>query len=144
MGINVRQKGQRGEREASVLLQEWAEPVTRAMGVSEIALHRNLDQSRVGGYDLLGLDWLALEVKRHENLQVSQWWKQTVRQANADQIPFLMYRQNRTPWRFRVQVQTAHFGLRPTTCGHLVVDMDADNARHWFQHELYCRLENIC
>jgi hypothetical protein len=144
MAINIRGKGQRGERESIVLLQAWAGPVMQARGLPPLELTRNLVQSRSGGYDILGLDWLALEVKRHENLAVPQWWRQTVKQTGPGQIPFLMYRQNRTRWKFRTQLFAAHY----SPCGHssvsqLIVDMEEDQARSWFQNELHTRLVNL-
>lgn len=141
MAINIRAKGQTGEREAAVLIGEWAKPVTEAVGCNPVAMTRNLAQSREGGYDLVGLDWLALEVKRHETLQLTQWWAQTLRQTGQGQVPFLMYRKNRAPWRFRAVVTTAHYGpVASAACPSLTVDMDAEAARLWFQTELWVRL----
>lgn len=142
MGVNIRAKGQRGEREAIDVIEGWALPITEALGLPPVSLERNLQQSRAGGYDVIGLDWLALEVKRHENLQVSTWWKQTLRQAGDTQVPFLMYRPSRTPWKFRVRLTTAHYGPEvSTSLNGLTVDMDADNCCTWFQYELYARLK---
>lgn len=140
--VNIRSKGQRGEREAAEVIESWAKPVTEALGLGAVSLERNLQQTRAGGYDLIGLDWLALEIKRHETLSVGTWWKQALRQAGDSQIPMLMYRQNRTPWKFRVRLISAHYGPAVSTSYHgLVVDMDADNCKAWFQHELYARLK---
>lgn len=139
--LNVRTKGQTGEREAAALVGEWAKPVTDAIGCGPVTLTRNLVQSRQGGYDLVGLDWLALEVKRHETLQLNQWWSQTLRQAGPGQLPVLMYRKNRTPWRFRALVTTAHYGpIASAACPGITVDMDVEAARLWFQTELWVRL----
>lgn len=140
--VNIRDKGQRGEREAAGLVMAWAEEVTAGHGLASIELARNLQQARAGGYDLVGIDWLALEVKRHENLQVSQWWKQAVKQAGPGQTPFLMYRQNRTPWRFRVQLTAAHYSPCGQSSGtsQVVADLAEDQARIWFQNELWVRL----
>lgn len=141
--VNIRSKGQRGEREAAALVTGWLKEVVTAAGIEHpVALSRNLDQTRDGGYDLVGLDWLALEVKRHETLQVSQWWKQAVRQAKDGQVPVLMYRQNRTAWKFRLRMTAIH----RAPCGHsgvslVVADMDAANAKHWLQHEFWARLQ---
>jgi hypothetical protein len=41
---------------------------------------------------------MAIEVKRVENLNLSAWWSQAVRQAGNDLIPVLAYRQSRKPW----------------------------------------------
>lgn len=138
MAIDVRGKGQRGEREAAALLTLWALPVTMAAGVDDISFERNLIQSRCGGYDVVGLEWLALEVKRHENLQVPAWWRQTLRQAGPGQVPFLMWRQNRTAWRFRLKLPATHCGY--VVDWGMVLDLDLENAKTWFQHELWFRL----
>jgi hypothetical protein len=86
----ARQKGQEGEREVIKLLSECCG--------EDITLKRNLMQSMEGGYDIVGLDWLALEVKRQETLDIENWWKQTLRQAGDTRIPVLLYRQNRKQW----------------------------------------------
>lgn len=146
MAVNMRTKGQRGEREAAALVESWGKPITDSLGMPPVELTRNLAQSQDGGYDLVGLDWLALEVKRHESTaQLSQWWKQAVRQAKAGQIPLLMYRQNRTPWKFRVRLTAAHYspcGLASGTCT-IVADLAEGEAKTWFQHELWVRMNGL-
>jgi len=139
--VNIRNKGQRGEREAASMIEAWALPVTTAAGCNPVVMERNLVQTREGGYDLLGLDWLALEVKRHENLQVSTWWKQTTKQAKPGQTPFLMCRQNRTPWRFRIKIVATHQYCGLAGVSTLVVDLAPTDAQVWFQTELWIRLQ---
>jgi Holliday junction resolvase len=85
--INSRMKGKSAERELARILGD-------RLG---IPFQRNLSQSRAGGFDLMGIDQLAIEVKRHENLNISKWWEQTLRQATG-KIPVLAYRQSRKPW----------------------------------------------
>lgn len=142
-GSMSRNKGQRGEREFASLIQEWSAPVITAVG-TEFALEmkRNLQQTREGGHDLVGIPWLAVEVKRQENLALPAWWRQTVEQAErVGAIPFLAYRQNRTPWRFRVEIVAAHYGPAGGGTQRLTVDMDTEGACKWFQGELYWRLQ---
>ncbi len=142
-GNMSRNKGQRGEREFASVVESWSIPVLDALGNAEaIKMKRNLVQSREGGHDLVGIDWLAVEVKRHETLSLPAWWRQTVDQAERiGGIPFLAYRQNRTPWRFRVRLISAHYGEAAAGTQPIVVDMDATNACLWFQGELYWRLK---
>lgn len=129
-----RNKGQRGEREAAALLMKWAAEVVgmlREYGyeVPDVELVRNLNQARVGSdgsYDLVGLDWLALEVKRQEALNVNAWWDQTVRQCGEGQVPLLMYRQNNQRWRFMTKLDVVA-GVT------VVVTMDMDNAYVWWR-----------
>lgn len=99
-------------------------------------------QSRMGGFDLVGIPWLALEVKRQENEALPDWWRQTVKQADeaAGQIPFLLWRKNRSPWRARVRIQTYH----GPSCGLAVIDADLifDEAKKWLQNEAWGRLQS--
>lgn len=150
MGGNMsRNKGQRGEREAAALLMEWATPVVDAVRslpdgaerlLDDVVLVRNLMQSRAGGYDIDGLPWLALEVKRHETLSVPAWWRQTLDQTGKDQVACLMYRMNRTQWRFKVRLLVGHYGKVVTGVSSLDVEMSIDEAKKWFKSELYYRL----
>lgn len=87
-GKGCRNKGANGERELLRLIGD-------RLGID---LSRNLDQSRDGGADCLDLSGIALEVKRCESLQLSQWWNQAIRQATKGQIPVLAFRQSRKPW----------------------------------------------
>ena len=87
MGASQRNKGASGERELAKLVSE-------ALGVN---CSRNLEQSRAGGADLLDVWPWAIEVKRHEKLQIPKWWGQACQQAK-DLYPALAYRQSRQPW----------------------------------------------
>ena len=88
-----RQKGQRGEREICKLLAE-------KLGGE---YKRNLSQTQDGGYDVLGLDGWAIEVKFQETLSIEKWWKQTVEQSSKTKKPVLFFRKSRTDWRVVVQ-----------------------------------------
>lgn len=100
MGKSERRKGADGERELANLLYD-------RLGIE---LKRNLEQSRNGGYDLIGLPF-AIEVKRHEELRTKEWWTQACHQAidacratGDDLTPVLAWRQSRKPWTFMVPV----------------------------------------
>ena len=99
-----RDKGKRGEREVVNLLQPVVNKVYLSVGLEPVVLERNLMQSHRGGHDIVGLDWLALEVKYQENIQVNQWWKQTVEQAGQDKVPVLLYRKSRVAWKVMLPV----------------------------------------
>ena len=86
--VNARTKGHNAEREFIHYLEE--------NGVT--GLTRNLDQTRNGGSDILGLPKLCIEVKRCEKLNIEKWWKQTLNEIRGKQIPVLAYRQSRKPW----------------------------------------------
>lgn len=141
--VNVRTKGKGGEYEARDLVLSWLAPVYVKCGAPPPELKRNVEQSRSGGADLVGVDWLALEVKRHETLAVAQWWRQAERQAGPGQLPVLMYRQSRKPWSFRVRARLLHGRTEAPPWGYAetVADLDQEHARLWLQAEAFWRLQ---
>ena len=128
-------KGKRAEREMVKILQPvvvkaWA--TVGGMPATCPVLSRNLVQSRQGGYDLVGLDWLALEVKHHETLKVRDWWSQALRQARTDQTPVLVYKKNNVKWRAVV------WGYVPAGAKRIrcPVDIDLESFLLWFEHRV--------
>lgn len=97
-----RNKGQRGEREIVKALQGIVDKTYSSAGLAPPVVKRNTMQSDGGGYDLHGLDWMAIEVKFQETLHINSWWRQTVQQTGAGQESVLVYRKSRTPWRVRM------------------------------------------
>lgn len=100
--INSRAKGKAGERELIGELKELLPPEMTS------ELTRNLDQTRDGGHDILGLgDW-ALEVKRYAEVKpadLERFWEQATTQArNDNKRPVLAYRQDRRPWRVVLRI----------------------------------------
>ena len=92
--MKARTKGHSGERELCRLLEN-------RLGIDRI--ERNVDQVRDGGADILSIPGFAIEVKRHEKLNITVWWEQATRQAiNKECTPILAYRQNRKPWNFAI------------------------------------------
>lgn len=105
MKINVRHKGQSGEREVAKILNDVVDDVRHQMGLPKHStknkpFQRNQNQSAVGGADLTNPFSLEIEVKRQENLSVERWWRQTLCAADrSGGIPILMFRQNNKSWR---------------------------------------------
>lgn len=97
MSINSRTKGKVGEQEIVKLLKDAGFDVAR-----------NLDQTRDGGYDITGIDEIALEVKRAKKPLINKWWEQTARQAKADQYPILAYRLDNQKWKVMTTVDFLH------------------------------------
>ena len=86
---NSRMKGKRGELEVCTLINAW----------TGYEVHRNLDQTRSGGSDIMGVPGWSVEVKRQKSW-VSDWWTQTAAQAmRENNKPVLLYRLDRKPWR---------------------------------------------
>jgi Holliday junction resolvase len=128
---SLKAKGSAGERELAALLTAYAHEA----GVV-VDLTRNLEQTRGGGHDLLGLEdyGMAVEVKRVEQMQMNSWWAQAVRQAErVDKhcIPVLAWRQNRKPWRFRVRTW-----IFPCSARRLDIDLELSEFKLWFQDQL--------
>ncbi len=88
---NSRSKGKRAELEIVTYLNTYGFDV-----------HRNLQQTQDGGYDILIADIVALEVKRSERSELPTWWKQAVRQAGDKYLPALAHRKNGESWRYWV------------------------------------------
>jgi Holliday junction resolvase len=106
--INIRSKGQNGEREIVDAIEDVHKKVLASFGIpypNKPICQRNQQQASVGGCDLIGTFGLAIEVKRQETLSINKWWEQTERQANAKQeTPVLLYRQNRKSWKCVIEV----------------------------------------
>ncbi|CAM0076344.1 RusA-like Holliday junction resolvase [Vibrio phage K251 g3] len=100
--VHVVNKGKAGEREAINFIQPTINKVYEMMGVDAVQLYRNQNQSALGGYDIDGLPWIALEIKRQETLNLNAWWAQVNKASREGQVPVVMFRQNRKQWRFLI------------------------------------------
>jgi UTP:GlnB (protein PII) uridylyltransferase len=132
-GKMARSKGRRGEVEIRDLLQAVVTKVCDRRNVPELLrpqIERNLTQSRGGGADLQGLDWLALEVKYQEKEYNTDWWDQAKRQTKQGQETILIYRRNFHPWRVRMYGFLGSYVKTP-------VDVALDAFLVWFE----CRVE---
>lgn len=103
MPINIRTKGQEGERE----VQRALEPIVRKVMAEggypmpeKAIIQRNQNQSAVGGSDLSNTFGLAIEIKRQEALSINTWWAQCCKAAEPNkETPVLLYRQNGKKWK---------------------------------------------
>ena len=127
-GKMSRNKGQRGEREVIKLLQPIVDRSFQRFKLEPPCLQRNLLQAHTGGHDVFGLDWLALEVKYQETVNLSPWWQQTLRQSGSDKVPVLIWRKSRMPWRVRMY---GHVDEVKT-----VVDIDLPPFLEWMETRL--------
>lgn len=108
-GLTSLNKGKRAERQVVALLQPLVNLVFESRGISPPLLQRNTIQSDCGGFDIVGLEWMALEVKHQEQLHVDAWWGQCEQQAREWSVrtsrsltPILIYRRNNVCWRVRM------------------------------------------
>ena len=108
MGAMQRNKGRRAEQTVVNML--------KAEGFD--AAKRNLMQTGNGGYDITGLEPLAIEVKDHKKLNLSQWWQQTTANATGDLLPVLIYHiPNTSHW----MVQMPMSMVNPALCNERTV-----------------------
>lgn len=133
-GKMSRDKGQRGERQVIKLLKPIVDRVYLAYGIDPPLLQRNLLQSDRGGFDVYGLDWMALEVKWQETYAVPMWWRQTLDQCGEGQIPVLFYRRSRVPWSVRVLADVS--AGRVEGGAFFPVDMRVHDFLKYFEIEL--------
>lgn len=132
-------KGKRAEREVVKLLQPVVDDAYQRKGYEPPLLQRNLMQSHTGGYDIAGLEWLALEVKHHQKPQVKQWWEQTLGQASDEQEPILIYKVTGGKWRVRMHAQ-----LLSNVEDLLVpVDIAVEDFLYYLWHRLARELEYL-
>lgn len=98
--INSRAKGAAGEREFIKELGLW-------IGDDLVApLKRNLEQTRTGGHDIVGLEGWAIEIKRYRVIKegdIAKFWEQAIEQAQRiGAKPVLAYREDFRSWRVRM------------------------------------------
>lgn len=127
-------KGYRGEVEVLELLQTRLNRVYQVRNLPFIELSRSPHQR-----DIVGVSWLAPEVKRVENdspCNVASWWEQCKSQAKEGQYPVLFYRKNKRPWTIRMFGHLACGQMR-VTCP---VDISLEAFMTWFELEINARL----
>jgi hypothetical protein len=114
MGAMQRTKGATYERTIVNMLKEHG--FTDAM--------RNHSQTAVGGFDIVGVEPFAIEVKNHKKLNINTWWKQTIAQAKDNDIPVLIYH---IPNTSRSMVQMPLSAVNPTLSKERTVTMDFED-----------------
>jgi hypothetical protein len=128
--MNIRDKGHGGEREIAALLNGIKSDYGLDMDV-----RRNLDQTAIGGRDLVNTEPFSIEIKRQEVLNLNAWWKQACASAEKDGlIPIVIFRQNRKPWQVLCHGQI----------GDIVVEKVQISIReflNWYRSELEKRIK---
>lgn len=149
--INIRQKGAEGEREVIRILTPIVKEVmielefpAEKVADAEKIIQRNQNQSAVGGCDLSNVFGMSIEVKRQEQLAIGAWWKQCTEAAKRNnEIPVLIFRQNRKPWRIRTYAflhTPAHGGGWSSV--QAIVEIDEATFKMWFRAWVKAQLLN--
>ena len=150
--INVRQKGASGEREVAKMLNAIVVRVMTELGcdpdkieAAQTGVQRNQNQSAVGGCDLTNVFGMSVEVKRQENLSLPAWWRQCEQAAERNrELPVLIYRQNRKPWRVRTYAWLVLPGVQAGQWDRktrVLADFSEDDFKQWFEQWVRCWLE---
>lgn len=137
MPIHALNKGKRAEREVINILQPIVAITYRAANIKPPVLQRNTIQSDDGGCDLVGLEWLALEVKHQETFHLNDWWQQTVVQAyrgGKQRVPVLWYKKNNVRWRVRMPGIVG--GERDNSWHPAVIDIGMEDFLAYFKNKL--------
>jgi hypothetical protein len=134
-GRASRNKGAGGEREVIAILQPIVDRACDTCGHVKFKLRRNYAQRYEAKlYDVEGLPWMALEVKRQENISgIGGWWKQTKAATRVGQIPVLIYRQNNQKWKVRTRVPLRVTANRWVTA---TVTMEIDQWLVWLEQKI--------
>lgn len=140
--INVRAKGANGEREIADDLNWIVYSAMKDLGMEPTmqSIQRNQNQSAVGGADLTGTFNMAIEVKRQEALSINTWWAQCVASAaRRNEVPVLLYRQNRGKWRCVTNMEVPLRDVSGNVYGATQVraEMDYESFKAWFKEQAW-------
>ncbi len=141
MGAKGIDKGRAAEREVVNMLQEILDYCWGTVKLEAPRLQRR--GLGFAGQDIIGLEWLAIEVKFHKQPQVETWWKQCVEQAKringgmAEAV--LAYKTNHKPWRVRMMGRLGADGRR-----YAVVDISWDDFGWWFHDKVMKEVDKEC
>lgn len=88
MSINSRRKGKNGELELAKLLRGYGYDARRSVQYS----------GANGDADLTGLDYIHIECKRVEKLNLENAVDQSIRDARDGEVPTVFHRKNNREW----------------------------------------------
>lgn len=94
-----RSKGGRGERDAKRFLQEHLGEMA-----NDIIKTPGSGGHGIAG-DISGLPCFHIEVKRRERILMMSWVEQAEEEAGENEVPIVMWRQNKQPWRITMKAE---------------------------------------
>lgn len=114
MAVNIRAKGQRGERDIVNWCNDIYAEVHDTIGVPlppKPIAQRRQNQSAVGGMDIDNTCGYAFEIKNQEQLSLNTWWQQTILSAGeTKKIPVLIYKDKRK-WSVMIEMNPSVFDI---------------------------------
>ncbi len=92
--MNSREKGAAGERELAGILKKYGYDCRRGQQYCGIN----------GDADVIGIPGLHIECKRVEKLNIDDALEQSIRDARDGEMPVVMHRKNRKPWKVTLEL----------------------------------------
>lgn len=94
MSINSKKKGAKGERELANKLKEYGYETRRGQQYNGLE-----------GEDVIGLDYIHIECKRVEKLNIENAILQAKQDRKEGQFPTVFHRKNRSNWLVTMELQ---------------------------------------
>lgn len=88
MSINSKAKGAKGERELANKLKEYG-----------YDCRRGRQYNGLEGEDVVGLDYIHIECKRVQALNIDEAMEQALRDSKGENIPAVFHRKNNKKWK---------------------------------------------
>lgn len=93
MSINGKQKGKKGELELAKILKEYG-----------YNCRRGQQYNGLEGDDVVGLDFIHIECKRVETLNIDKAMEQSKNDSKKSEFPAVFHRKNRTKWKVTMEL----------------------------------------
>lgn len=93
MAINSKKKGAKGERELANKLKEYG-----------YNCRRGQQYNGLEGEDVVGLDYIHIECKRVEKLNIDEAIEQSKRDREDNQLPAVFHRKNSKKWKVTMEL----------------------------------------
>ena len=94
MSINSKKKGAKGERELVSKLRDYGYDCRRGQQYNGIE-----------GEDVVGLDYIHIEVKRVQPLHLDEAMEQAKRDSKDNQMPAVFHRKNNKKWKVTMELE---------------------------------------
>ncbi len=93
MAINSKAKGAKGERELASKLRDYGYDCRRGQQYNGLE-----------GEDVVGLDYIHVEVKRVQALNLDEAMEQSKKDSKENQIPAVFHRKNNKKWKVTMEL----------------------------------------
>ena len=94
MAINSKKKGAKGERELASKLRDYG-----------YNCRRGQQYNGLEGEDVVGLDYIHVEVKRVQALNLDEAMEQAKRDSKDNQMPAVFHRKNNKKWKVTMELE---------------------------------------